>query len=68
MKKNDDKLNKVLYIYAWLIFAWMVFMLIMVLSSCAPLAETVYEDVYYTGGTFTENDTVIGTDTLYYWK
>ena len=59
-------MNEKRYIRFWL--AFIVASMVIALMGCAPLAETAYEDVYYTGGTFTENDTVIGTDTLYYWK
>lgn len=49
------------------LFIGAVIVVLLWLTSCAPVQEAVYEDAYLTGGVYTENDTLIGIDSAYYW-
>ena len=57
--------NKKNYIRFWI--GVLIVSIITALMGCAPVQEVVYEDVYLNGGMYTENDTIIGIDTTYYW-
>ena len=59
-------MNEKRYIRFWL--AFIVASMVIALMGCAPLAETVYYEQEPGIGLFTEHDTIVGNDTLYFWK
>lgn len=57
--------NEKNYIKFWI--GVLIVSIITALMGCAPVQEVVYEDSYLNGGVYTENDTIIGIDSAYYW-
>ena len=59
-------MNEKHYIRFWIAVV-IVATLTAILTSCATIPEETYEDTYLNGALFTENDTIIQGDTMYYW-
>jgi hypothetical protein len=46
----------------------LIIILVARMSSCATPQPVIYEDSFEWGGMYTERDTIIDGDTLYFWE